>query len=284
MNQASRTISQCCDVNSIRRGVTWIPIEDESFTQVIVTLGRECHEWTNEAVNLEIDSLIEENNLSNHLIVYTDGSVQRGVRSGWGYTATLLGEVVKEDSGFVPLTTSSMCMEMQAITEMFKWVQHQAITRLVCLTDSMSTLAKVQNGLLHADWVEAIKHSNLQCVRWIFCPGHAGVRGNERADALAREARNESTLTLDPPTVLALVSEHLELTRVDTSHTTSLLKEKGFPRGAGRKCDLRGPARCISNQLLVGTVSPATLKWSLQRRAELLWQCPQCSDADSSPK
>ena len=72
--------------------------------------------------NLEIDLLIEENNLSNHLIVYTDGSVQRGVRSGWGYTATLLGEVVKEDSGFVPLTTSSMCMEMQAITEMFKWV------------------------------------------------------------------------------------------------------------------------------------------------------------------
>ena len=55
MNQASRTISQCCDVNSIRRGATWKPIEDESFTQVIVTLGRECREWTNEAVNLEID-------------------------------------------------------------------------------------------------------------------------------------------------------------------------------------------------------------------------------------
>ena len=110
------------------------------------------------------------------------------------------------------------------------------------------------------------------------------MRGNERADALAGEARNESTLTLDPPTVLALVSEHLELTRVDTSYTTSLLKEKGIPRGAGRKSDLRGPARRISNQLLVGTVSPVTLKWSLQRRAELLWQCPQCSDADSSPK
>ena len=85
--------------------------------------------------------------------------------------------------------------------------------------------------MLHADWVEAIKHSNLQCVRWIFCPGYAGVRGNERADALAGEARIDSTLTLDPPTVRTLVSEHLELTRVDTSHTTSLLKEKGIPRG-----------------------------------------------------
>ena len=176
---------------------------DESSIQnhlTIATLGRECREWTEEAVNLEIDSpLIEENNLSDHLIVYTDGSVQRGVRSGWGYTATLLGELVKEDSGFVQLTTSSMCMEIQAITEMLNWVQHQAITRLVCLTDSMSTLAKIQNGMLHADWVAAINQSNLQCVRWIFCPGHAGVRGNERADALAGEAENESTLTLDHP-------------------------------------------------------------------------------------
>ena len=112
------------------------------------------------------------------------------------------------------------------------------------------------------------------------------MRGNERADALAGEGRNESTLTLDPPTVLALVSEHLELTRVETSYTTTLLNEKGVPRGAGagRKCDLQGPTRRISNQLLMGTVSPATLKLSLQRRAELLWQCPQCSDADSSAK
>ena len=49
MNQASRTISQCCDVRSIRRGETWRPIEDENFMQVIATLGRECHEWTEEA-------------------------------------------------------------------------------------------------------------------------------------------------------------------------------------------------------------------------------------------
>ena len=59
--------------------------------QVIATLGCECREWTEEAVILEIDSLIEENSLSDNLIVCTDSSVQRGVRSGWGYTATLLG-------------------------------------------------------------------------------------------------------------------------------------------------------------------------------------------------
>ena len=47
-------------------------------------------------------------------------------------------------------------------------------------------------------------------------PGHAGVRGNERADALAGEATTESDFTLDPPTVLVLVSEQIDLTRVDT--------------------------------------------------------------------
>ena len=71
MNQASKTIADCCDVNNVRRGATWLPVEDDSFVQVIATLGRECREWTEEAVNLEIDSLIEENGLADHLVVYT---------------------------------------------------------------------------------------------------------------------------------------------------------------------------------------------------------------------
>ena len=37
---------------------------------------------------------------------------------------------------------------------------------------------------------------------------NAGVRRNERACAHAGEAKHEYTLTLDPPTVLALVVEH----------------------------------------------------------------------------
>ncbi len=92
-------------------------------------------------MNLEIDSLIEENGLADHLVVYTDGSVRRGVRSGWGYTTCLNDQVVNKDSGYVDLTTSSMCMEVIAISEMLEWVKRQAITRVVCLTDSMSTLA-----------------------------------------------------------------------------------------------------------------------------------------------
>ena len=53
-------------MQQVRNCATWQLVDDDWFTQVsvIVTLGRECREWTEEAVNLEIDSLIEENSLS----------------------------------------------------------------------------------------------------------------------------------------------------------------------------------------------------------------------------
>ena len=99
-----------------------------------------------------------------------------------------------------------MFMEVKAISEMLEWVRQQPITRLVCLTDSMSTLEKFATGMLYADWTASIKQGYLQCIRWIFGPGHAGLSGNECADALAGQATVESNLTFDPETVLALVN------------------------------------------------------------------------------
>ena len=89
-----------------------------------------------------------ENCVPYYQIVYTDGSVQRGVKSGCRYTASLHCEVVKQDSGYIPLT-SSICVEIKAITEILEWSRHQAITRPVCLTDSMSNLVKISSGMLH---------------------------------------------------------------------------------------------------------------------------------------
>ena len=148
----------------------------------------------------------------------------------------------------------------------------------------MSTLEKIATGMLYADWAASIKQSNLQCIRWIFCPGHAGVSGNERADALAGQATVESNLTLDPETVFALVSEHLDSCRADTSNTTLTLKEKGVKRGAGRSSDLRGADRRRSNQLLLDTISLDTLRWMLKRRSEFLWVNPTNEDLNSSTR
>ena len=52
MNQSSLTISECFDVQKIRRGATWQDVNGNRFTQGTATLGRECREWTKEAVSL----------------------------------------------------------------------------------------------------------------------------------------------------------------------------------------------------------------------------------------
>ena len=60
-----------------------------------------------------------------------------------GYTANLFEEIVKEDSGSVLLTTSSMYVEVKAISERLDLVKLQAITQIVYLADTLSTLAKI---------------------------------------------------------------------------------------------------------------------------------------------
>ena len=79
------------------------------------------------------------------------------------------------------------------------------------------------------------------------------------------EAENESTLTLDPPTVLVLVSEHFELTRVDTSNTTSILKQKGISRRAGRDSLPSHFGHCSGGLSFYGSASnwPSKQFWDL---------------------
>ena len=184
-----------------------------------------------------------------------------------------------ERSGATEVTTSSMYMEVVAITETFKWLMTTEYESATIVTDSMSTLAKIRNSMLHAEWKEAIRSSNLARVVWIFCPGHAGVDGNERADELAGAAVVGETVTLDPPTVLATLTEWFNTNRVTApSHTLDVVIEKGCERGDGRRCDLRGAARRIHNQLLTETISLHTLRKTLEMRSSHLWMCAACND------
>ena len=72
-------------------------------------------------------------------------------------------------------------------------------------------------------------------LQWIFCPGHCGVRGNERADKLAGLADVLEGLTLDAPTVLAVVRDSLAMAREEESHTKDILVYKEVKPGEGRK-------------------------------------------------
>ena len=112
---------------------------------------------------------------------------------------------------------------------------------------------------------------------------HAGVNGNERADKLADDAMTRGTLVLDPPTVMASVEEWFNDNRVESeSHTLANLKQQGVQRGSGRHSLLCGSTRRITNQLMMGTISSHTLKWTLKRMGEQI--CTACGDPDDGDK
>ena len=114
MTEATKTIESCLSVESIRRGTPWRYFEDyqERFTTVITTLGRQCREWADGETDRAVEAIIAEHSTDEDAVVFTDGSVQRGVKSGWAFTIRVNGETVAEGSGAVDLTTSSMLMEV----------------------------------------------------------------------------------------------------------------------------------------------------------------------------
>ena len=125
-------------------------------------MGRQCREWPEGAVNAEVESLIEEESRPGDAVIFTDGSVLRGTKSGWGYSARVNGQNVKEDSGAFQLTTSSMDMEVKAITQALRWLSTSIYKRAVVVTDSMSTLTKIQKGFLYSDWIKTITDSQIE--------------------------------------------------------------------------------------------------------------------------
>ena len=281
MEQAADTISQSISVGQIRKGAMWKEMGEEAdqYTHVIATLGRECREWAPGATNAEIESIISEVSGAEDAVCFTDGSVKRGERSGWAYTVRVDGSTVAEKSAAIELTTSSMSMEIKAITELLAFLRDSHIRKAIVVTDSMSTLEKIKKKLLYADWVELINASQLQAITWIFCPGHAGVLGNERADSLAGTAEINNELTLDPPAVMAHVREHLAAHRPPSnSYTLQRLLERNVKAGEGRRSDLRGTARRQHNQLLLETISQTTLRSTLRARGEQAWVCPDCNE------
>ena len=148
--------------------------------------------------------LVEANSKPHDIVIYTVGSVTRD-RSGWGFTVKQSGRTVHEDSGAHRVTTSSLTMEVEAVTHAIQWLACQRdaqITHAIILTDSMNLLQKVESGMGCLDWHTAMHSLRQQRLLWIYCPGHAGVSGNERADRLASTAAITSGLQLGRAEVL----------------------------------------------------------------------------------
>ena len=282
MGQAEQSIANVCSLAEIKQVRDWEkhPVAFKPYYETLLSenLGTHCREWPAGKANAEVQLLVEANSKPHDMIIYTDGSVT-SERSGWGFTAKQGGRTVHEESGAHKVSTSSLTMEVEAVTHAIQWLasQHDAqITHAIILTDSMNLLQKVKSGMGCPDWHTAMHSLQLQRLLWIYCPGHAGVSGNERADRLASTADSTSVLQLGRAEVLRGLRNFLNKDRPE-HHSIDRLKERGVEKGSGRHSGLRGRERSVWNQTNIGTVSRATLGRLLKDGVERVWAFPSAT-------
>ena len=165
------------------------------------------------------------------------------------------------------------------ISHAIQWLASQRdarITHAIILTDSMNLLQKVESGMGCPDWHTAMHSLRLQRLLWIYCPGHAGVSGNERADRLASTADITSGLQLGRAEVLRGLRNFLSTDKPE-HHSIDRLKERGVEKGSSRHSTLQGRERSVFNQTNIGTVSRATLGRLLRDGAERVWAFPSAT-------
>ena len=91
---------------------------------------------------------------------------------------------------------------------------------------------------------------------WLYCPGHAVVKGNDQAHRLAGKATLTGGSLLRRSEVLRSLRHYLQ---VQGHHTTDCLEQRGVERGSARLSTMEGQARAIFNQTNDGTVSKTML-------------------------
>ena len=138
----------------------------------------------------------------------------------------------------------------------------------------MSMLQKVRTGQIHSEWLPSLQRTTVNAITWMYCPGHAGVRGNEQADSLASTGDIREGLTLGKTEVLRELRQTLKARMPPAHHSVERLQERGIERGSGRRSTLRGRERAVVNQTDIGTISVSTLGRLLREGEERIWAFP----------
>ena len=282
--EAETTVRTVCDPRDIKVGQEWIfSRESAQYMKVVIKMGRRNEEQNPAETSMEVLSCIDENTQASDVVIFTDGSVKRGVQSGWGFSARCRSKIIMEQSGAYSATTSSMRMEEQAATKALEWISGTVHTGAAIVTDSQSMLRKIERGMVKPEWLACIERSRLEHLVWIFTPGHAGVAGNERADKLAGSAMVQAGANLQMEEKDVLLALKQKRGREEGS-TVDRLSTLGVREGDAAASTLSGRWRRINNQILTGTVSRCTLAHVLARGTEQIWSCPECRDVNSANK
>ena len=86
----------------------------------------------------------------------------------------------------------------------------------------MSFLQKVKSGMGSLDWNVPMVHIHLRKLLWLYCPGVAGVKRNDRADKRAGKATLASGLLLGRSEVLRSLRHYLRA-QIQGHHTIDRL-------------------------------------------------------------
>ena len=84
------------------------------------------------------------------------------------------------------------------------------------------------------DWNVSLVDILLRKLQWVYCPGHTGVKGNDRADTQAGKATLTSVLLLGSSEVLRIL-RHCKRAQSRGHHTIDRLDERGVERGSARR-------------------------------------------------
>ena len=135
---------------------------------------------------------------------YTGGQSNPHSQSGWGFTVKQGTTTIHEDGAACTVSTSSLTTEVEAVTHALRWTASRGDSRTThaILTYPMSLLQKVKSGMGNPDWNVSMVDIHLRKLLWVYCPGHAGVKGNNRADTLAGKATLTNSLLLGRSEVL----------------------------------------------------------------------------------
>ena len=89
--------------------------------------------------------LVEANSKPHDIVIYMDGSVTKD-RSGWGFTDKHGGRTVHEDSGSHRVMTSSLTMEVEAVTQWLASQRDAQNTHAIIFTYLMKLLQRVESS------------------------------------------------------------------------------------------------------------------------------------------
>jgi hypothetical protein len=128
----------------------------------------------------------------------------------------------------------------------------------------------VINRWLRREWIESITNSHIISLTWIYCPGHAGVRGNEIADRLAGKAAVNDVIEMNKSDLQTAIRQELQLQKTNEFKQSAYYKrfeELHITEGSGKLLGLFGRSRAIYNQNAIGIITTPTLREILRLRA-----------------